>query len=254
MSDKITRNIPASLKDFHKVLSSFEFKHDLNQVFNDFMDLHLQAWSREPLPELNERCQRVYSQEERHKLGQLIWLHTKALEDGICANGWFDALGTYYEAFAGNWKKGRLGQFFTPAAICDIMPRTVMPEGDFNLIGEPTCGSGRIILANQAVRQKNFYYAQDIDPMCVRMCALNMLHHGAQGVVLCMDTLKNSDFRFGYAVNVGLHYGNVPNVIYTNERKEVNHYWQLFQQIAASRQINSVEEPQESYLAAYIIA
>lgn len=250
MSDKINRNIPASLKEFHSTLMEFQYKHDLSTVFNDFLSLNLQAWSREPFEGLNEQCQRLYTAKERERLGLLIKLHLQALQDGVSMNGWFDALGTYYEAFASNWKKGKLGQFFTPPAVCDLMTDTLNVMDRFNTIGEPACGSGRNILSIHARHPQNFYFAQDIDPMCVKMCAINMIQHGAQGVVYCMDTIKMSDFRFGFAVNVGVHFGDVPNVIICREQKLLDHYWRSFEAISRTCKVTAVEEPRPHYRAA----
>jgi len=248
--DKISRNIPQSLKEFHKTLMGFQYQHEVAGVFDDFLSLNLQAWSRQAFPGLNDTCQKRYTLEERQQIGQLIWLHTKALQDGITNKGWFDALGTYYEAFASNWKKSRLGQFFTPEAICDVMSEFMLPEGNFHTIGEPSCGSGRNILSAHCQSPRNFYHAQDLDPMCAKMCALNMLHHGCQGVVYCMDTLKNDDFRFGFAVNVGVHFGDLPNVIYCEELSQANHYWRSFETLSRTCRSSTVEEPPAIYHAA----
>lgn len=248
--DKISRNIPKSLIELHKTLMGFQFKHEVSGVFDDFLSLNLQAWSRQGFPGLNDSCQKRYTPEERKQIGQMIRLHTKALQEGITTNGWFDALGTYYEAFASNWKKSQLGQFFTPEPICDLISHLMVPEGDFHTIGEPSCGSGRNILSAHCQSPRNFYHAQDIDPMCAKMCALNMLHHGCQGVVFCMDTLKNNDFRFGFAVNVGVHFGDVPNVICCAELTQAQHYWRQFERISDTCKNRTVEEPQATYLAA----
>lgn len=45
-----------------------------------------------------------------------------------------------------------------------------------------------------------YYYAEDLDPICVKMCALNFMIHGMLGQVVHHDALKQ-DFLGAYEVN-----------------------------------------------------
>lgn len=235
------------LKEFDKVLMGFKNRHDLSQVMADYLSLHLQAWSRDPFPELNDYCQKRYTLEERQQMGKMIRLFTLAVQKGLKHHSWYDGIGTYYEEFASKWKKSGLGQFFTPTAIVDVMSQVMQTEKQRALISEPACGSGRGILSFAAHNPGCYFFAQDIDPICAKMTALNMLHHGVEGVVCCMDTLK-MEFQHSYTVNLELAYQGPPTIIYTNKEAVSRQHWHVFE--LRSEFANRVEEPQEIYAAA----
>ena len=86
------------------------------------------------------------------------------------------------------------------------------------MINDCAVGSGRTLLAFHIRHLGNYYVAEDIDPMCVRMTVCNFLLHGVEGEVICHDTLCCPDSCvFAYKVNEGLNnplsqYYHVPNI------------------------------------------
>ena len=111
-----------------------------------------------------------------------------------------DALGDLYMEVASKGKQSRMGQFFTPEHICMMM--AVMAIGEHHdtqkepkepCIHEPSSGSGRNILAAESVLRKQgrkgLYCAIDLDPLCAKMTAINMMLNSCKGVVFYGDTL-----------------------------------------------------------------
>lgn len=104
-----------------------------------------------------------------------------------------DILGNVYMEIRSNWKGHGLGQFFTPMAICEMMnlmnldvPGAIdryKTTGEKTTICDPCCGSGAQLLGAKRVIMKQAgyagldafgFYGQDVDPICVTMCRIQM--------------------------------------------------------------------------------
>lgn len=148
--------------------------------------------------------------EEKPLYGQMMlqWLidNTKAQEKGEMMD-WF---GEQYEMqIKPKSKADALGQFYTPMSICRLMAKinSGVDNADTITVDDCACGSGRLLIAmEEAVRNEHgysnrrYYTGADIDPMSVRMCALNLMIAGVCGQVLCRDTLRMETF-YGYEIN-----------------------------------------------------
>jgi hypothetical protein len=104
-----------------------------------------------------------------------------------------DILGLAYQELASHGRRGALGQFFTPAGICELMSSILAtgdehaearPGGGLWRACEPACGSGALILGllEQLVQQHGAQALQhwsvtaiDLDPLCAHMCAAQLL-------------------------------------------------------------------------------
>lgn len=125
-------------------------------------------------------------------------------------NTWIDAFGSVYEEmYLSKSKASSHGQFFTPPSLSTLLGsltfirNEVSPEKDFK-INDSACGSGRLLVAHYAEceRKDGYYVGEDIDPISVKMCALNLMIHGMRGRAVCHDTLLHPlIFDFGYEVN-----------------------------------------------------
>lgn len=120
------------------------------------------------------------------------------------ATGWADPFGALFEAIAGEFKKSAQGLFFTPEHLCTMMAQLVIGPGSTpgQTMAEPACGSGRLVLAAAALNPGLYCCANDIDPACTKMTALNMCLNGVVGEVTCMDGLwpYEEKYRFGFQV------------------------------------------------------
>lgn len=128
-----------------------------------------------------------------------MWLEivAKKIDEGC----WIDVFGNIYEEmYQSKGKSSMLGQFFTPPGLCDLMAN--MNEPTDGKIGDPACGSGRTLLAAYVNNKKAYYIGEDIDGISCKMCALNLMIHGAKGRVICHDTLNSPVFfNWGYEIN-----------------------------------------------------
>lgn len=121
----------------------------------------------------------------------------KAYREGVRPDGgWCDPLGNYLEQQIGSKRsKQRIGQFFTPPHVCDMMAKMVVgsQEPQELRIADPACGSSRNLIAfDRACHPDsfNFYVGTDIDWTCVAISAINFLFHGMRGVLIHGDTLR----------------------------------------------------------------
>lgn len=128
----------------------------------------------------------------------IMWLEMASKK--IEAGGWIDVFGEIYEQlYIPKRKSSMLGQFFTPEDICNLMGEM---NGSGKMINDPSCGSGRTLLAAYVNNKKTYYVGEDIDGISCKMCALNLMIHGARGRVVCHDTLASPVyFNWGYEIN-----------------------------------------------------
>lgn len=130
----------------------------------------------------------------------IMWLEMVAKK--IKEGGWIDVFGNIYEEmYQSKGKSSMLGQFFTPAGLCDLMAK-MNDDNKGGKIGDPACGSGRTLLAAYVNNKKAYYIGEDIDGISCKMCALNLMAHGAMARVICHDTLNSPVyFDWGYEIN-----------------------------------------------------
>lgn len=126
---------------------------------------------------------------------------TEAMEKGK----WLDFFGEIYETmYQSKGKASSLGQFFTPPSICDLMSNIVGEEKK-PVVSDCACGSGRTLLSYMAKNQFDrhaYYVGEDLDTTSVKMCALNLMIHGAQGKVVRHDTLRHpTTYDYGFEIN-----------------------------------------------------
>lgn len=190
------------LKNFNSLFFSFQYKHDLNRVFDDLLTIIICAMGRGTQEELYMNTIKKYDRKELDVLCQLFAELMKIYNFNLENKIWSDPLGTYYEYLAGNYKKSAFGQFFTPKTICDLMAQiTITPKEWGKTISEPCCGSGRMILASNQAAEGNYYVCQDLDPICCKMTAINLCFHEVRAEVHCMNSLLNEKPRFSLAIN-----------------------------------------------------
>lgn len=133
----------------------------------------------------------------------MIWMNKVA--DAIAQGSFLDFFGgVYEEMYQSRGKASTLGQFFTPASVCELMAKMI-DNGGYR-VNDPSCGSGRTLLAVNAIRRMNgkdgYYVGEDIDTASVKMCSLNMMMHGMHGRVVRHDTLMEPNtFDYGFEIN-----------------------------------------------------
>ena len=120
-----------------------------------------------------------------------------------------DLLGQF---FTDHITKGQNGQYFTPHSICDLMVQ-MQYKGSGKIKGktvaDPTCGSGRLLLAFAKHHPDNAFYGADNANTCAKMTILNFFVNGLQGEVAWMNTLT-MEWYGGWQVNRWSQLGIVP--------------------------------------------
>lgn len=206
-----TRDVPNYLREFNSLFLSFGRRYDASQVFDDFLTIIICCFARQTQEPLYLETIKKYSKEELKDFAKVLGTLFLIYDREISTGDWIDPLGDYYEVLASSHKKSGFGQFFTPKSICDIMAHITVKKKDYgNRINDPTVGSGRTLLASNNICKGNYYVAQDIDHMCVKMCCINMAMHGLKGEVYHMDTLQNSTPWNTYVINHDWHKTKTP--------------------------------------------
>lgn len=114
-----------------------------------------------------------------------------------------DIFGEYIEIKGMTSQKS--GQFFTPMSICRMMS-SIMYSGDIEegegTISDPTCGSGRMMIAHAInARDKGMdaecytYYNQDIDYKSFIFTTLNAAMRNLCSIVVWGDTLAMKEYK-----------------------------------------------------------
>lgn len=200
---------------------------DAIQTFNNFIDYCLWAFGV-PIKEWH------YRKETNIEFYKAFLALIAEYKKGIERDGWCDPLGdTFMDLIKGI--QAYRAQFFTPEGICNLMTDLTLDPakerkkrlcgvyGYRIIINDPTAGSSRNLLAAKAKyadkteEEQPYFVAEDIDPLCVKMSALNLCVHGCYGEAVCHDTLTEPDkCRFGYIVNIGIRYGQLPSIQYSD--------------------------------------
>lgn len=181
------------------------FGKDFAIIFDEWLDWMIAFFDRDNVLRHDGDFSKIFnemkeSNETYYKCFTSIAKETaKQIED----KGWFDAFGTIYEEkVKTGYKASSMGQFFTPAALCDGLAR-IAADKNRTFTYDPACGSGRLPLAmwGQLDKDKFHYFMLgDLDPLSCKMSAMNMMLHGMFGIVERRDALSMTFFG-GYIIN-----------------------------------------------------
>jgi len=192
-----TTDVPANLREFIKVFNRVaNYRWDSYTVFSDFVQYCIECFNLNKDRPWLDKLQETYGSE--YEVFPLMFREMAlTMEREITDDtSWFDVLGTIYEVVSSSSKKSSFGQFFTPAAVCDMIATMNIPEGmKGKRVNDPACGSGRTLLAGHALRPGNYFFGEDLDPLCARMAVVNFCLHGVRGQICHMNTLSGELFR-----------------------------------------------------------
>lgn len=203
-----TLDVPREIREFNKLFQQLEYRQHAASVFSDYLDYFIYVLNTGRDESQIERIRSTYGKD--YEIIVRMWHEHIAVQHAQVADGgWYDLLGTVYEAIVSRSKSSAMGQFFTPSTVCDFMASINGADeshtGKGLTVNDPACGSGRTLLAWHAKAPGNFMYGDDLDPMCTKMAAINLCIHGAQGQVSNTNSLTLDDWRFGYQINPDLY-------------------------------------------------
>jgi len=208
---------PNNIKELHQKFNWFSQKgYTTRNIFEDFLDILIYTFSCQKYEEKFSKLIEKYSKEERDKFAEIFaWLVPY-----LNKNQFSDPLGDFYQYTISN---GAMGQFFTPTHVCDLMAKLAGTEQS-QVIIDPSCGSGRLILAGLKVGRKNNYepfcFGADLDKTCVKMATVNLMFYGVEGEIAYMDSITNK-FFFSYQLSNPLKGG-----LTIIEKQENSKLWQ----------------------------
>lgn len=192
------RDIAPWIKMFE---SSALYRHDYGRLFDDWLTILVCMFAN---GKMEEDYLKVIGRYNRKEVDVIVAM-TGTFMDLMCTNvpeagHWYDALGEIYMYLNSRSKSSALGQFFTPPELCDMIAGMMKQEHKpGQVILEPACGSGRMVLAAHALNPcRDLRIAIDLDPMCAKMTAVNFLLHGVKSEVACANTLWPDKWYFAY--------------------------------------------------------
>ena len=211
------------LDPFRKLFESLTHRHADYELWNDFLEIIICCYAMQKMEDRYLEIIKKYKKPEVEIIckmfAEMVTLYSKHLAHGQ----WYDGLGAFYETYINTpAKASRTGQFFTPETVCVMKANCVLNEEQAHQglkINDPACGSGRLLLAAHAVAPGNFYFAEDLDPMCVRLTTVNFLFHNMNGQIVCHDSLNPTSFYFGYQISHPLVFAKMVPVVSRLEKE-----------------------------------
>lgn len=205
-------NTPQAIRPLEKTICDFAYSngYDPISVFNDFLRYVIHGFSPGAPPLMDWKYKRQQNRYFMEMLTGWIRLMQRELQSG----GWFDAFGDLFMAISSKIGRQVNGQFFTPPDICDLM--VLCTDSGETATGkricDPTCGSGRLLLAYHVRHLGNYLVAEDVNRTCCLMTVCNMLVHGCIGEVIHHDSLCPENFMDGWMVNHTLTQTGIPSI------------------------------------------
>jgi type I restriction-modification system DNA methylase subunit len=235
---------------FASLMDSFGYKYDTHSVFEDFLTMSMCTVTFNPKTRLShyedlylETVKKYKDDSLRFQFPKLFIALVNEMEERVGDSKGNDVLGEYYEQ---NAAKKDLSQFFTPWPICRFIAKISVEESKKSdtpdkplRILEPSCGSGRFILASaKEAGPDNEFYGIDIDHTCVKMTALNLFLNGVfHSEVMCANALLPDDFRVSYVISF------LPFGIFRIDEKEKSRLWHLVRNnLAASKKAEEAKD------------
>lgn len=161
-----------------------------------------------------------YTPEQAARFREVFAVWVECSKEILQTRDWYDFLGYLYEnAVAGIRRKQGNGQFFTPIHVVDLMAAiTSIDKKPGEILSDPCCGSGRMLLAGHATNPEIIVHGNDLDRTCCLMTVCNLLIHGCRGRVTWGNALVPNDIRQGWLVNPMLGQadsplGDIPHIV-----------------------------------------
>lgn len=204
---------PSEIRPLEKLIVDFSYTNgfDSINVFNDFLTFIIHGFSLGTPPLHSWKYKRQHNRVFMQMVAEWTQIMNRQIKEDT---DWFDPFGDLYMALVSNSTQQAQGQFFTPVHICELMVACA-DNGEKKTGGkmnDPTCGSGRLLLAYHVRNLGNYLVGEDINRTCCLMTVCNMLIHGCVGEVICHDSLNPKNFVDGWKVNPVLTRTGIPTI------------------------------------------
>ena len=185
-----TKSGQAAKIDFRKNFERLAYTQSYSSVFDDFLDFALYQLNIDKANDPNrERLDKKYKEEDGILFAKMF--NDWAIATDNEGEGFYDVLG---DLFMELLAKERIGQYFTPMPICDMMAQmtygTSITEIAAPTVHDPAVGSGRMIMAIAKMNRNAKFFSADLDITCCKMTVLNMMANSMRGEVAWMNSLS----------------------------------------------------------------
>lgn len=225
-----TQDIPLELRAWWKMFERAAYRHDYSRVFDDFLTMTLSQFGPQGMfDEWHSQAMKPYDEKEKAAFTEMYFEMFRVFSEQVTEKDkpYYDMFGRMYETISSNYKKSGLGQFFTPEEVVSVIVDLQcidLKTGGGSRILDPCSGSGRMLFIAHTKAPGNFQYGIDIDHVCVKMTALNMMLHGCVGEVVCGNGLfLDQDWRFGLSINPVLTHCGIPSIV--KMEKDCSYIW-----------------------------
>lgn len=206
-------NPPNHVKDFLKLLETFRYRVNTQEVFRDWAEIiaaelhqapyHLHQLPKDdPFRRVEGDYLAVAKKYERADFG-LFYAMADVTAEAL-SEGKQDFLGSVYMQLEIN--NTHVGQYFTPYAVSLLTARMTLAgvtnwidTNGYVTLHEPACGSGGMVIAAAQVLEEKSQYdpgatmwfqAIDIDRLCANLTYIQCSTLGLSGIVWHGDTLR----------------------------------------------------------------
>ena len=147
--------ISNEVKPLDRLITGFASScgYEIQTVFNDLLRFIIHGFSPGAPPISNWK----YKRQQNASFMEMTAEWTRIMQKQIGRSGWFDAFGELHMAYCSKPGQQANGQFFTPSHICELMVMCAAGKKETGQrMGDPTCGSGRLLLAYHAHNPGNY--------------------------------------------------------------------------------------------------
>jgi type I restriction enzyme M protein len=209
--------LPHEIKDLNRMIEILGRRHNYVTVFDDYLSSLVNFFTPPNQHGFGTECFKKYDDKERVIFSDMLKETVRVYNQMITSedNSWYDLFGELYMFLSSKGKAQALGQFFTPVHLVNMMVQLTYDKsmtGQGLKISDPTCGSGRTLIAFHAHCPGNYVFGEDIDLICCKMSLINFLFHGCEGEVVWHDSLL-MDFRKAWRVNPNIRITGLPSIV-----------------------------------------
>ena len=184
-----TYDIPREISPLEKRISDFSLScgYDPMTVFTDFLTYVIHGFSPGAPPLKNWKYKRRQNMAFMEMTAEWVRLMQSRLKDD---ESWYDPFGDLYMALSSRTGQRMQGQFFTPPPICELMA-ACGGNGEKvrgKRMNDPTCGSGRLLLAFHVRNLGNYLIGEDLNHTC---CLISLTRTGIPSI----RRMSEADYR-----------------------------------------------------------